>query len=133
MLEDLVNRLTVTELINGRATAHYQDETGNEIPGFPPIEKTGNELESFTFDQIEIDNYEFVKREGPLTGFFTKEPIETKFIYKEKKLDLIQSAYHLQEKNYYLNVKGGNLSVEDFRGIGGEMVDNSQNDSAIDS
>lgn len=80
----------------GVATAYYRDENGKEIPGVSAITKTGKvDFEKFEFTQLDIDNYEFVKSEGPLSGLFKIDPIETIFTYKENKLTLIQSVERL--------------------------------------
>lgn len=101
----------------GTATAYYQDEDGKPIPGISPIIKTGKvDFEKFEFAQLDIDNYEFVKLEGPLSGLFEVDPIETIFTYKENKLMLTQSVERLDGESgteatigevlqYGLNVK----------------------------
>lgn len=80
----------------GSATAYYRDEDGNEIQGFPPIIQEGKvAMDKFEFKQLEIDNYEFVNSEGPLSGLFEVDPLETIFTYKANKLDLTQTVERL--------------------------------------
>lgn len=80
----------------GQATAYYQDEAGVAIPGYPAIVQSGQSgIDTFTFSQLVIPNYEFVKVEGLVTGKFAETPLITTFTYRSTKFNLNQTVKHL--------------------------------------
>lgn len=77
----------------GQATAYYQDENGQEFVGYPAIEQIGKVgLDTFTFNELAIPNYELLKVEGAVSGKFELAPIETKFIYRSTVFGLRQTV-----------------------------------------
>lgn len=77
----------------GQATAYYQDEKSQEITGYPAIKQSGKVgLDTFTFNELAIPNYEVLKVEGAVTGKFELAPIETKFIYRSTVFGLRQTV-----------------------------------------
>ncbi|WP_338548010.1 MucBP domain-containing protein [Emergencia sp. JLR.KK010] len=78
-------------LIPYTVTARYVDEDGNQL--CEDIVGKGAEGKTYKANQLEIEDYDFVRVEGNVSGTYTKKPQLVTFIYKpEEKLPVDENS-----------------------------------------
>lgn len=95
-------------LIPYTVTARYVDEAGNKL--CDDILYQGEKGKTYQLNQLEIDDYDFVRVEGEITGTYVKKPKLVTFIYKKEEIPpvLEEGTVHVS----YIDETGNKLTED---------------------